>query len=398
MHAAPAPIDQAALEPVTAPLGKACTLPAAAYLSDEVFAWEREWLFARTWVCLGRGADLLGPGQVRAVGAAGESILLTRDGAIAAFSNVCRHRGHELVELGPARDLRLIRCPYHSWTYTLEGSLRSAPVVTHSPDFDRADYPLVPIRIAEWHGFLWANLSGDALELVEHLGNLGDELSGYQLHELVRAAHHEYLIEANWKVVVENYSECYHCSSIHPDLCRISPPESGRDLDSTGMWFGGPMDLREGAETMSMDGRSAGMPIPGLAAARLRQVLYVALFPNLLVSAHPDYVMTHRLEPLAPDGTRIVCEWLFPREAVDRTGFDPSYAVDFWDLTNRQDWAVCEGVQRGMRHRGYRQGILSTWEGTVYQFNQIIAGAYAGKGLQVPVRPQVSKRPTELLP
>ncbi len=189
-------------------------------------------------------------------------------------------------------------------------------------------------------------------------------------------ARHDYVVEANWKIVVENYHECYHCPSIHPELCQVSPPDSGINLAPTGSWVGGTMDLHPEAETMSMTGESFGVTMRGLDATQRRQVLYFGLFPNLLISIHPDYVLTHRLQPLAPDQTYVECEWLFSREAVESEGFDPSYARDFWDITNRQDWRACEGVQRGVSSRGYRQGPLSPREDAVYQFITMVARGY----------------------
>jgi Rieske 2Fe-2S family protein len=138
------------------------------------------------------------------------------------------------------------------------------------------------------------------------------------------------------------------------------------------------MELREDAETMSLDGRSGGAPIAG---APQREVRYLGLLPNLLLSLHPDYVMTHQLEPLAPDRTRITCSWYFPADAVARAGFDPAYAVDFWDLTNRQDWAACESVQRGLASPHFVPGPLAPNEDAVYRFVSRIARGYAGVGL-----------------
>jgi Rieske 2Fe-2S family protein len=136
------------------------------------------------------------------------------------------------------------------------------------------------------------------------------------------------------------------------------------------------MDFEPGAETMSLSGRSDVGAFPWLSDELRAQVLYIGLFPNLLISLHPDYVMTHRFEPLAPDRTRIECLWMFAPEAVARDDFDPGYAVEFWDITNRQDWSACEGVQRGAASRGYRQGPLSMREDAVYDFVTMVARGY----------------------
>ncbi len=344
-------------------------------------------VFRKGWVCVGRSNDLLSGGQIRAVEVGGEGVLLVRDseGTLTAFSNVCRHRGHELAPIGVAIDVRSIRCPYHSWSYRFDGSLRAAPELTQTPGFQMADYPLISIAVSEYLGWVWIDLSGSATPIADNFGNLAGITAPYQTDNLVTAASHSYLVNANWKIIVENYSECYHCSTIHPELCEVTPPESGFDHQATGMWLGGTMDLKAHAVTMSLDGASNGVNFAGVTeVAWDRQVWYLTVFPNLLLSMHPDYVMTHRLTPISTDQTHVECSWLFPHEAFELPGFDPSYAVDFWDITNREDWAACEGVMRGVKNRGYRPGPLSSWEGTVYQFLGVMARLYLGEGLVVP--------------
>ncbi|MGH8925690.1 MAG: aromatic ring-hydroxylating oxygenase subunit alpha [Acidimicrobiia bacterium] len=388
-----APIDQAALADVLAPFGKSRTLPGEAYHSEALFKWEQSELFNRHWVCLGRTEDLLQPGQLRAVDQANETVLLTRDrdGVVRAFSNVCRHRGHPLLEVGEAINARLIRCPYHSWSYRFDGALRAAPTLTQSPDFDLTEWPLSPLRVGEWLGWLFLDLSSEAAPLSEVFGNLDQHLAPYEPQRLVRVERHSYEIAANWKLVVENYHECYHCTSIHPELCQVTPPDSGEDISPTGLWCGGTMILKDHAVTMSLTGASDGINFRQLRPGQAREVLYIGVFPNLLISPHPDYVMTHRMVPLAPGRTYIECDWLFPPEALDQPGFDPAYAVDFWDITNREDWTACENVQRGTANRGFRPGPLSPWESTIYQFLNMIGQAYLGERVAPPPMPASSR-------
>ena len=137
----------------------------------------------------------------------------------------------------------------------------------------------------------------------------------------------------------------------------MSPPASGENYDGhDGFWVGGWQDLMPHAVTMSLDGRVGRRAAARARREARRRIDYLGLLPNMLVSLHPDYVMTHRLEPLAPGRTAVECQWLFAPEALAADGFDPSFAVDFWDLTNRQDWAACEGVQRGLSSRGLPPG------------------------------------------
>ena len=385
----PAPLNQEEIRNALKGFGDSVTFPADAYLSPDILAWERENLWRSVWVCVGRLDEILTPGQLRAVDVGGEGVLLSRetDGSLRAFSNVCRHRGHELAPIGDPFDARQIRCPYHSWSYRFDGTLRTAPKFTQSNDFDPAEYPLMGLGVAVYGGWVWIDLSGTAPSIDDHFGNLAEIATPYETERLVTAATHSYVVDANWKIIIENYNECYHCSSIHPELCEVTPPDSGYDHVPTGMWCGGTMDLKDHAVTMSLDGSSKGVNFRGIDETQARQVWYLTVMPNLLLSLHPDYVMTHRLTPVSVDQTFIECSWLFPPEAFELEGFDPSYAVDFWDITNREDWTACESVMRGMKNRGYRPGPLSNWEGTVYQFLGIMAHAYLGDGLVVPEVP-----------
>jgi glycine betaine catabolism A len=383
-----APLDPEAVERCLAPFGRSFTLPPEAYTSQAVFDWERRHLFEEAWTCVGRGADL-GPGQARGVRSGSQGVLLGRDGrgTLRAFSNVCRHRGHELVETGLTVEARVIRCPYHAWVYGPDGALRAAPSFAGVEGFDRSEYRLSDLPVEQWHGWAFVNVSGTAPALPGYLGEVLDGLlAPYEPERLVAAARHDYVVEANWKLVVENYHECYHCTNLHPELCRVSPHDSGNAFTPDGVWVGGRMDLMPHAETMSLSGASGGVPLRGLTEEGRRRVVYVGTIPNLLVSAHPDYVMTHRLHPEGPGRTRIECEWLFAPESLDRAGFDPSYASEFWDITNRQDWRACESVQRGMANVGARQGPLSPREGDVYKVVSIVARAYRDGILGPPPR------------
>lgn len=236
-------------------------------------------------------------------------------------------------------------------------------------------------------GWVFSRRDSDGIGDEEQFGNLWDHLAPWEPERLVVAARHSYEIAANWKLIHENYQECYHCSEIHPELCTVTPPDSGYSIDIQGLYVAGPMDLFDGVETMSLDGRSGGVPIRGLRDHQLREVGYFGIFPNLLISPHPDYVLTHRIEPIAPDRSFVECEWLFPPEALEVDGFDPAYAVDFWDVTNREDWAACESLQRAAASRGHRAGPMSTvWEGGVYMQVRMIADGYL-RG-DVPGRPE----------
>jgi Rieske 2Fe-2S family protein len=362
-----------------APFGQSRMLPREAYVDPAVFEWEQHNIFSG-WTCVGNAGDLGAVGAQKAVGTGPNAILLVRaeDDAIHAFANTCRHRGHELLACGATAKGRSIVCPYHSWSYRLDGRLRNAPGFRNVDGFEPDEFGLAELRLVNWHGWLFVDASGEDAEFSEHVAGLEEVVGPYHPEDLTIVARHSYELATNWKVIAENYQECYHCSTIHPELSRISPPTSGENLEFAGSWMGGWMSIVEGAETMSLTGKSGGVAIQGLSEQELRSVMYLVGYPNLLVSLHPDYVMTHLMTPLAVDRTHVECAWAFPKDVAAKPDFDPSYAVDFWDLTNRQDWAACESVQRGLTSPHARPGPLAPDEDGVYQFVTRVATAYSG--------------------
>jgi Rieske 2Fe-2S family protein len=377
-----APVDPAGLAAALRPFGSSTMLPRAAYVDPAVFAWEQQNFFGGGWTCVGFSALVAGPGDQRAEPAGDGSVLLARDddGVLRAFANTCRHRGHELLAAGESAQRNAIICPYHSWTYALDGGLRFASGFQGRDGFERSDWGLAELPVAEWHGLIFVDGSGGAAgSLAQALSELEPVIAPYEPERLVIAGRHRYDASANWKILTENYHECYHCPAIHPELCRVSPPKSGENYAARGTWVGGWMDLRDGMATMSLDGASHAPALRGLDAAGRRTVIYVNVFPNVLLSLHPDYVMTHRLVPLAADRTMIECVWSFAPEAAAAPGFDPAYAVDFWDITNRQDWQACQSVQRGLSSPHARPGPLAPDEDAVYQFVTMVGRGYRGE-------------------
>jgi Rieske 2Fe-2S family protein len=373
------PLPAADLAAALAPFGRSRMLPREAYVDAQVFDWELRNIFSG-WTCVGHASDIASVGAQRAVGSGANGVLLVRSetGEVRAFANVCRHRGHELLACGETTKKRSIICPYHSWSFRLDGALRNAPGFRDAADFEPGQFGLTELRLVDWHGWLFVDPSARDADFAGHVAGLDDVIGPYRPEDLTIVDRHSYELAANWKVIVENYQECYHCPTIHPELSRVSPPTSGATLNLEGSWLAGWMSIIEGAETMSLTGKSCGVAIAGLSEQQLRSVMYVVGYPNLLVSLHPDYVMTHLMLPLAADRTYVECAWAFPKDVAAQPDFDPSYAVDFWDLTNRQDWAACESVQRGLASPHARPGPLAPDEEAVYQFVSRVARAYSG--------------------
>ena len=275
-------------------------LPAGAYLDDAVLAWERTHLFAGAWVCAGRSAELFEAGMRRAVAVGDDAVLLVRgdDGRLRGFYNVCQHRAHELAPCGSTSQHRSIHCPYHGWRYGLDGTLLSTPRFDGPAGFDRSQHGLVPVAVEEWHGWVMVNASGDAPPIDAFLAGIEPRVADHEPERLVVGATHSYELATNWKLIVENYHECFHCPNIHPELCAVSPSTSGENAEGQdGFWVGGWQDLMPHAITMSLTGESPTTPLRRLQGEARRRIDYLGLLPNLLVSLHPDYVMTHRIDP-----------------------------------------------------------------------------------------------------
>ena len=363
----------AALERTRAPLEAAQTLPSAVLTDPRWLALECAELFARRWIAVGRAEDLPDAGSFLTQTIGSERVLVVRDHdrALHAFYNVCRHRGARLVEEECGRLRGAIACPYHAWTYALDGSFRRAPS-SHPQHGDARSLALAKLSHGMREGFVFVNLDPQAQALDDLFGALPD-FARYRLPELRRACRLDYEIGANWKIVCENYSECYHCPGVHPQLNRIADLASG-GFEESASFNGGPMRLRPGFETMSMSGRAIGARLCPDSGADASLAHYYLVYPNLMLGIHPDYLVTHVVWPIAVDRSRIKCEIFFAPEAFDAPAFDPGEVREFWDLTNRQDWALCERVQRGAASRGYLPGPYHPSERCVHAFDRWYAG------------------------
>jgi Rieske 2Fe-2S family protein len=234
------------------------------------------------------------------------------------------------------------------------------------------DYPLHRIAVAHWDGYVFLNLGEKPGPLAQQLDGLDERFRSWGMDQLRPGKRVIYDVKANWKLIIHNYSECLHCPGVHPALQKLSHYLSGENEPASPNYLGGRMRLREGIGTFSLDGLLRRACLPGLIAEDCRYVYFYACLPNLLLSLHPDYVMTFTLWPRGVDRTEIVCEWLFHPDAMAASDFDPGDAFAFWDLTNRQDWHVCEQMQLGLNSRAYRPGPYSHREGLLHGFDRLI--------------------------
>jgi Rieske 2Fe-2S family protein len=349
------------------------SLARASYVDEAEFSRERDAVLFADWFCAGRAEQVAGTGDFLTIGVAGESVLVVRgqDGGLSGFYNLCRHRGSRLVSPGDGDPADAagpsgcftgaIRCPYHGWTYGLDGSLRSAPFL---PDLrrHRSALGLHPVDVAEWGGFLFVRLDprGDGRDsLLAWLGEMPARVAGYPLAELRTGYRLVYRVAANWKVILENYNECYHCGPVHPELCDLVPAfrGGGAELD----WDSG-IEHRAGAYTFTVTGTTNRAPFPGLSEQERNRHKGELVLPNLMLSLSADHVVAFTAWPRSAGQTTVACDFLFHPDEIAQPGFDPMDAVVFWDLVNKQDWAICELVQDGMASRRFTAGYLAPME------------------------------------
>lgn len=340
------------------------TLPQRYFVSPEVFAQERVKIFGRQWVCVGRQSQLARAGDFFVQEVAGESLILVLDqkGTVQGFYNVCRHRGTRLCEVASGHTAA-IQCPYHAWTYALDGRLIGTPQMDDAPGFEKADYSLHPVRLALWEGFIFVSL-GDLVPPLERVfAPLAGKFGHWNLPLLRSARRIEYDVRTNWKLIFENYSECYHCPGVHPMLSKVSPSDSAENDLTEGPFLGGFMTIKEG-KSLTMSGEACARAVGDISGEDHAKVFYYSIFPNMLLSMHPDYVMVHQLWPQSPERTFIQCDWFFHPDAAGSgaPAFNPEDAIEFWDMTNKQDWHVCELSQLGIASRAYQPGPYSPRE------------------------------------
>ncbi len=362
------------------------SLPAAAYLDPDVFRAEQAAVFAPSWLCVARCDAVADAGDVVTVEVSGESVLLVRgrDGRLRAFRNLCRHRGARLCLAGSANVGPAIGCPYHGWTYALDGVLIGAPNMPEMPDLVKADYGLHPVRLTEWLGYAWVTLDPDAGELaeqvdpqlVERFGTV-ETLKRYGVQALAPVHTITYRVASNWKAVIENFMECYHCGTLHPELTAALPQfATGWGTVSGGVGSGAA--LARGLGGFSLSGKATGARLPGLLDEDDRLFFGVILRPSVFLILVPDHVAVFRLIPQDAGHTTVVVDWLFDPAAAVEPGFDPSDAIELLDRTNRQDWDACERCQLGMTSSAYA-AVLVPAEHVILEFHDWVRGRLAGR-------------------
>lgn len=358
------------------------TLGGDFYTSADVFAAEQSRIFENGWMCAARSADLADPGKFKKVQIGRESVLVVRgrDGMLRAFLNVCRHRGAQLCTESEGQVRRTLRCPYHAWTYALDGKLVAAPNISTLTDntgaaIDRYQYGLVPVALREWLGYAWVCLadmppSFEDTVIGEAAFRLGgaDAIERYGVERLELGRRIVYDVTANWKLIVENFMECYHCASIHPELVDVLP-EFARGMAAQS-YVGHGAEFGSDITGFTVDGSAGFGTLPNLQVDQDRRYYAITVRPTVFVNLVPDHVIFHRMYPLGPDRTIVECDWLYAAEVV-AADHDVSHSVELFHRVNQQDFEACERTQPAMSSRAYRHGgVLVPAEHHLAEFHQ----------------------------
>lgn len=356
------------------------TLPRAYYHDEAIYQEELDKIFYRRWLLACREEEIPVPGDFLTVTVGDESILLVRgqDGRIHAHFNVCRHRGTRLCMDERGRfGADLIRCPYHAWQYALDGRLNAAPLMKDAPGFRREDFPLHTAHVGRWGGFVFINLAEDPAPFEEEMGALIGRFEDWKLPDLRIAHQLNYTLACNWKLILQNYQECYHCPGVHPLLSQWTPFCSAVHDCFDGAVIGGFMELSVPRGSMTLDGQAAAPPVCDVSGADLQRVHYYSVFPNLLFSPHPDFVLYHRIRPVAVGQSRNDCFFLLHPDVIKEPARMARFqsAIAFWDMTNRQDWSVCEQMQLGLQSQRFDRGRYTPQEDILYALDREVLKA-----------------------
>ncbi len=372
-----------ALAETRLPLERAATLPSHAYTCPSVWEVERERVLAGSWLCAGRLDQIPEPGDYVCVDLLGDKLVLVRDqvGVPRVLSRICRHRAAEVAS-GTGRS-RSFQCPYHAWTYRLDGSLIGSPLMNEA-EFDRGACRLPEIRSEIWEGFVFVNFDGKAAPLESDLAPLAAYLAPYRMSELVAIETGRYESPFNWKVLVDNFMEAYHHIATHRDTLEpIFPAALSRTRDEPGPFS--VLEMPQG-EDVPASHAPGGLPLVGpLDGPRQRRLVAAVVYPFHLFAPGPTSVAWYQLFPTSHDHFELRIYTCFPREALEDEGLREAVS-DHQALVrhvHEQDIGACESTWAGLQARSYHAGRLAPLEEPLWRFNQWWIGQIGAEASRV---------------
>ncbi|MGM0931687.1 MAG: aromatic ring-hydroxylating oxygenase subunit alpha [Actinomycetota bacterium] len=363
------------------------TLPGNTYVDAEIFKTEQERIFEQMWFCAVRSEDLAKPGAYKTVQIGRESVIVTRNrkGAVRAYYNICRHRGVKLCLEESGEAGRSFQCPYHAWTYDFDGKLIAAPNLTKMPDIDRDKYGLVNVAVSEYLGYIWLSLADEPPSFEEDVvgaieERLGDvqAVESYDIANLSLGRRITYDVKANWKLIIENFMECYHCATIHPELTEVLPEFA--DGLAAQYFVGHGAAFGDEIKGFTIDGSEGVDRIPGVGDDQDRRYYAITIKPTVFVNLVPDHVIIHRMFPMAADRTIVECDWLYLPSVVE-SGKDLTASVELFHRVNQQDFDACERCQPAMGSKVYAKGgVLVPSEHHIGAFHHWVQEMLDGTG------------------
>lgn len=373
------PFDARVFEDTRRPVLEASTLPAVCYTSEEWYRREVEAIFMKEWLLVGRGDQIPRRGDWFTEDICGERVLVVRgdDGAVRAFSPVCRHRGTLLAE--GSGTCKIFVCPYHAWSYGLDGRLLGTPHADSIKGLDRERSGLTPVRLAEWMGFLYVTFDAEAPDLLESLGALPDLLARYRPHELVHTRKKTYRVACNWKIYAENSIEVYHVASVHGGTIEAVGPMSTWTIEAPTERYLNLYGTFPGSLALLECDRGFP-PIAGLGQGPVERHDLPWVLPNNHFLCSADVVWWLTMFPEGPGHTRIEVNSSFPSATVARDDFADVVEAYYkrLDVTNPEDNVISEVQQRGMTQRLARRGRFTEHERLVHAFDTYVIDKVIG--------------------
>jgi phenylpropionate dioxygenase-like ring-hydroxylating dioxygenase large terminal subunit len=398
-------IQRQVCEAAARPLNRATTLPAQAYTSEDFFTWELDHVLRAGWQCVAHVSQIPAAGDFLNLDLLGEPLIAVRgkEGTVRVLSRVCPHRSMDIMPEGfgydghtpaQARDgrpdcgnTRLFLCPYHAWTFELDGRLKACPEMHEAEDFCRDDFFLKPFRSETWQGFIFVNLDGLAPPLADGLGEMAADLAAFRLSEMKLVVAREWDCPFNWKVLVENFMESYHHLGIHHNTLQPMMPardtwteQERRHYVRSHLPYKD--TVRDAYRDFAEKGDYSGAlpPLPGLNDAQKSEWGLFLVHPTFLLATAPDRVIWYRLQPLGPDRLKLLTTTLVAPEALALPNFEPLQAQIAGQLLafHLEDMEVCTAVQRGLYARGWQPGRLSHLEMPVWLFHRYLAARVRG--------------------